>query len=119
MTKTRDGGIRRVAASVRDGSPKGENPAQAGVSAPADSPVPQGDGNKLSQRLTRHFEHERAEVRRPWQIVADAMPYRILPGVRELEFGIDGIDIGDLVRRGRIELGVPTAIHRETGRRRV
>ncbi len=31
------------AASVRDGSPKGENPAQAGVSAPAGSPVPQGD----------------------------------------------------------------------------
>jgi len=33
-----------VASSVRDGSPQGENPAQAGVSAPADSPVPQGDG---------------------------------------------------------------------------
>jgi len=33
-----------AAASVRDGSPKGENPAQAGVSAVADSPVPQGDG---------------------------------------------------------------------------
>ncbi len=33
------------------------------------------------------------------------MPYRILPGVRELEFGIDGIDIGDFVRRGQIEFG--------------
>ena len=34
---------------VRDGSPKGENPAQAGVSAPADSPVPKGDGPTLAK----------------------------------------------------------------------
>jgi hypothetical protein len=34
---------------VRDGSSKGENPAQAGVSAPADSPVPKGDGPKLAK----------------------------------------------------------------------
>ena len=42
-----------AAASVRDGSPKGENPAQAGVSAPADSPVPQGDGKPLGYRSAK------------------------------------------------------------------
>ncbi|WP_347339249.1 hypothetical protein [Bradyrhizobium ivorense] len=52
------------------------------------------------------------------------MPYRILPGVRELEFGIDGIDIGDLVRRGQIEFASqqpfvekPDATRVEPGRR--
>lgn len=38
-----------AAASVRDGRPEGENPAQAGVSAPADSPVPKGDGPTLAE----------------------------------------------------------------------
>jgi hypothetical protein len=38
-----------AAGSVRDGDPKGENPAQAGVSAAADSPVPKGDGPTLAK----------------------------------------------------------------------
>ena len=42
-----------AASFVRDGSPKGENPAQAGVSAPADSPVPQGDGKPLGYRSAK------------------------------------------------------------------
>jgi len=41
-------------AFVRDGSPKGEKPAQAGVSAQADSPVPKGDGpSSPSDRFDR------------------------------------------------------------------
>jgi hypothetical protein len=39
-----------AAASVRDGSLKGEKPAQAGVSAPADSPVPKGNGHTLTKK---------------------------------------------------------------------
>jgi len=48
--RRRLGGSAPAAACVRDGSPKGENPAQAGVSAAADSPVPKGDGPTLTKK---------------------------------------------------------------------
>ncbi|MCP1972108.1 hypothetical protein J2R87_005848 [Bradyrhizobium elkanii] len=56
-SKTRDGDSRYPPRRSfrQEWKPKGENPAQAGISAPADSPVLQGDGNKISQRLTRHL----------------------------------------------------------------
>ncbi|WP_315768906.1 MULTISPECIES: hypothetical protein [unclassified Bradyrhizobium] len=60
--------------------------------------------NKLRERL--RLEDKRTEVWCAWQVVADAVPRRILPGASVLEFGIHSIDIGDLVRRRQIELAL-------------
>ena len=46
----------------------------------------------------RRAEHERAEFRRAGQVVADAVAGGIPAGARPLLLGIEGVDVGDLLR---------------------
>lgn len=56
-----------VVACVRDGSPKGENPPQGGVSAQADSPLPKGDARfSVSVRDRRGSSCRDRVVVRTW-----------------------------------------------------
>ncbi|MET4803601.1 hypothetical protein ABIA96_006204 [Bradyrhizobium sp. LB11.1] len=71
-----------AATSVRVGSPKGENPAQSGVSASADSPAPQGGGKPLGWISKKSVDQCIARWRN--QMFLRAGEPRLLRGVLEL-----------------------------------